>query len=104
MDAVTLVVAILAVYRITRFVTRDDGPWKACRKLREWAATDFDQDGSPENFWGALLSCPWCLNFWVACAAVLWLAFGPAWGWWLLVPWALAAGTGILARWNDGAE
>ncbi len=56
------VVDVLAVYRVTRFVTRDDFP--PMRTLREAAEKRLGDD------WAELLTCPWCMSIWLGFAFV----------------------------------
>lgn len=44
---------------------------------------------------GDLISCPWCIGFWISTAVVAWLVFLPAvW----LAPWALSATVGFISQ------
>lgn len=51
------VLAVLAVWRITHLLAREDGPWDRVARLRERAG---------DGFWGGLLDCFYCLSLWVA--------------------------------------
>lgn len=58
MEAVRLVVYLLAVYRLTRMIMQDeilDGP-------RNWVYGKVKPGGKIEY----LIGCPWCLSIWVA--------------------------------------
>lgn len=80
-DAVLFVVLALACYRVTRFVVQDTIAEPIFGRLRD--ALEFrwirkhTRPGSPEEFdaiesekfnskLAYLLSCPWCLGFWVS--------------------------------------
>jgi len=55
---------VLAVFRATRLLQRDDVP-----PLPAWRAKLMDRYGS--SVWSALLDCPWCLSVWVAAGLLL---------------------------------
>ena len=105
MDAVTLAIAALAVYRLARMVTLEPGPylWRTepygvFARLRAVLTTGLDERGEPTNFLGALLSCPLCLSVWIGAAVALLLWLWPP-SWWLLLPFALSgAATLALSR------
>lgn len=52
-----LVLAILAVWRITHLFYAEDGPWDMMLRLRKAAG---------DGFWGRLLDCFYCMSVWVA--------------------------------------
>lgn len=76
-DFYWLALGILAVWRVTHFVSKEDGPWDASVRLRRLAGM---------GFWGRLLDCFYCVSLWVSApfalfigenarhAALLWLA------------------------------
>lgn len=86
MAVVDLVVALLlalgAVARITRFLTSDTlaGP------LRAWIIARTHPDAPLAT----LISCPWCLSFWVALVVVP-VAYVGAGHAWYLIPAAVLA-------------
>lgn len=85
-----LLVDALAVYRLTRLVTRDSYPpaeWLRATVERRWG-------GSP---WSELAVCPWCLSAWVAVVVVAARLALPAW--WTPVALVLtySAVTGLLS-------
>jgi len=105
LGVVGLLVQVLAVYRLTRFVTRDS----LTAGLREWAmalhhaAATAREDG--QGRWplmltlhrgSELLLCSWCLSVWVAAACAVVAHFVPdLWAVVALVL-AVAAGAGLL--------
>ncbi len=103
MNALALALAALAVFRLARMIAREPGPYLfrseprgIFARLRRAVTVDYDQNGEPSNFLGALLSCPWCLSVWIGAAVTAWLLWGPSWGPWLLVPLALSGVAGLL--------
>ena len=78
MDVYWLIIAVLAVWRVTHLLQAEDGPWDIVVRLRRAVGS---------GFWGKLLDCFHCLSLWVAVPAAwllgsewkervfLWLAF-----------------------------
>lgn len=64
-----LLLAVLAVWRITHLLARENGPWDLVARLRRRAG---------DGFWGGLLDCFYCLSVWIALPFALWL--GEGWG------------------------
>lgn len=94
MEPTTLIVAILATWRITALLYYDYGPWDVFLKLRERAGVWIvDENGKPVTFWGKLFTCFWCLSLWVGlCVTPLAL-----WCWWILLPFALSGAAVLLS-------
>lgn len=81
----TFLIAALAVYRISRMLAVEEGPFKVFTTLREWP---------PHDSWVARgLECPLCVSFWVALPIALWCG---DWLWWP----ALSATTVLLWKWE----
>jgi hypothetical protein len=57
-----LAIAILACWRVTRLVTRENGPWHVIARLRTRAGA---------SVFGELMDCPYCTSVWVAMPATL---------------------------------
>lgn len=79
-----VLLATLAAYRITRLVTKDTIAEPVTERVRWWFERRWQRKhgpGSGED-WNSklayLLSCPWCLGFWVSgvTAVLLSLAYG----------------------------
>src|ERR1035438_2749206 len=56
MRAYSLVLGILAVWRVTHLLNGEDGPWEIFVRLRKLAGA---------GFWGELLDCFYCLSLWI---------------------------------------
>ena len=67
----TLILGILAVWRITHLLNAEDGPWDVLVRVRRAAGA---------GVLGSLLDCFYCLSLWIA------------------APFAAALGTGVLER------
>lgn len=102
---------VLAAYRITRFLVKDsligfgpDSGSSVSVRLDRWAYTE---DGADRSFLrgkvGDLLTCVWCLGFWVS--AIVYVAATVSLGEWNSVPlvwhgiaiFAVAGGQGFLS-------
>lgn len=106
-EALEFVVVVLAAYRITRFLVKDSligfGPDSASRISVRLDRFAYDSEGNGRSWWreyvGDLLTCTWCLGFWVSLAvACTWLRLMPwelgieGWG----VAWGVAGAQGYL--------
>lgn len=99
----------LAVYRVALLLTREDGPFKVLLRLRiRLGAYDYDADGEPKTELGKLFSCPYCLGFWLAIGATVFLYFVPLLtlnsAWLVVIALALAGAQTLLQRANDALE
>lgn len=91
-----IALAILAVYRVARMLSMEDGPLDAFAKLRERI------DPKQETWVGRGINCPLCVGFWVSFAASLVLL---PWSNWenLLLNWlGVAGGSVVLHKWIEG--
>lgn len=85
-----LIVAVLAVWRVTHLLNAEDGPFDLVVEIRRRAG---------DGFWGHLLDCFYCLSLWVALPAAF-LVRG-SWREWLLLWPGLSAGSILLERLTD---
>lgn len=111
MNALEYALVVLAAYRITRFFVKDSligfGPDSGSAvsvKLDKWAYND---DGTDRSFLrgkaGDLLTCIWCLGFWVS--LIVYVAAVVSLGEWNSLPlvwhgiivFAVAGGQGFLS-------
>lgn len=67
MGLVTVLLGVLAVWRLTHLLHAEDGPWHVFARVRRAAGG---------GFWGQLLDCFYCLSLWAALPAALLLATG----------------------------
>jgi hypothetical protein len=84
---VSLVIAVLAVWRATHLFWGEDGPWDVFVRLRRLAG---------DGFFGSLLDCFYCLSLWMA-APLAWL-LGHTWLERGLLVLALSGGAILLER------
>jgi hypothetical protein len=59
-----LMLSILAVWRITHLISKEDGPFNVVFTFRK-------QIG--QGFWGQLLDCFYCLSIWIAIPFGVWV-------------------------------
>jgi Protein of unknown function (DUF1360) len=57
-------IGVLATWRVSHLLSREDGPWALCARLRQ---------ATQDNFIGTLLSCPYCVSVWAALPVGWWL-------------------------------
>src|SRR5215472_1205282 len=77
---IRLVLAVLAIWRLTHLVAKEDGPWNVFRRLRRM-------------FPGQLLSCFYCLSVWIA-VPFIWFTGGSVPE--KLVSWWALSGAAVL--------
>ena len=82
-----LALGVLAVWRLTHFLSAEDGPWDLVVRLRRFAGS---------GLVGRLLDCFYCLSVWIAAPAAFWIGQGSKERW-LLWP-AISAGAILLER------
>jgi hypothetical protein len=83
-------VAVLATWRLSHLIAREDGPFDVVVRLRMRAG-----DGAL----GHLLDCPYCLSLWIAAPLALLVATSvPDW----FVAWlAISGGASLLERFGE---
>jgi hypothetical protein len=81
------VLSILATWRLTHLLSKEDGPWNMIYHIRKAAGA---------GFFGSLLDCFYCLSIWVALPFGIWLGNN----WWekILYWWALSGGACLLEQ------
>lgn len=87
----TLILA-LAVFRLYRLIAEDD----ILDRPRDWALDRLNEEQLTKL--DKLITCPWCLGFWLS--VVTWLAWlaAPDWTVGLSFPWALSAAVALIAK------
>ena len=81
------ILAVLATWRVTHLLAREDGPGDVLVRLRKWLGNGFA---------GKLMDCFYCLSFWVAAPLALVVNTKPLE---LLLVWlALSGGACLLER------
>lgn len=104
MDSVTVIVGVLATYRLTRFLLYDAGPLRLAERLRDRAGVGRYDENGKQRALADLFSCTWCMSVWVGAGIAVLLYFAPHVGPWLCTPFALSSGAGLLKEWIYGPE
>lgn len=78
------VLAVLATWRVTHLIAREDGPGDIIVRLRMKLGT---------SFWGSLMDCFYCLSIWVAAPFTLFVCSKPLD---LLLTWLALSGAACL--------
>lgn len=90
MEPLTFALSALAVYRLSRMISDEEGPFEAFTKLRGLAPTT--------NWIGRGLECIMCVSVWVALPAALYI--DPTWT--LPLTWlALSGVTVVIRKWEQ---
>lgn len=90
MALMTFTLAALAVYRLSRMLTDEEGPFMVFTKVRGLAR--------PDTWIGRGLECILCMSVWVALAAALYI--DPTWT--LPLTWlALSSVTVLIRKWEQ---
>jgi len=68
------VIFFLAVWRLSKIMTEEEGPGMVFTHLREFAGAEYD--GVPEQWdllsgYAKLLQCPYCISVWIALSIFL---------------------------------
>ncbi|MGJ7032027.1 DUF1360 domain-containing protein [Niabella hirudinis] len=82
--------SVLAVWRITHLVTKEDGPFDVVFLLRKKAGS---------RFWGKLMDCFYCTSIWVALP--FGYGLGTGWGERFLYWFAVSGAACLLDRATD---
>lgn len=105
-DPLRFILAILAIFRIARFLPLDDGPLYVFERMRllakERAETENDELGFWHNFYDAI-TCPYCQGLYIAflCIPVVFPTKKSKKSDILLLAFALAGGQTILQKWTE---
>ena len=85
-----LTLAVLATWRLSHLVAREDGPFDIVLRLRARAG---------DGMLGRLMDCPYCLSLWIAAPAALLLARRlPGLPEWCVAWLAISGGSSLLEK------
>ena len=90
--ALRLLLAALAVYRLARMISLEDGPLDIFVDFRTWVGVyDYSENGLPGSMAARLFSCPLCVGVWLAFPAMVMATF-PVGDSFIIVIWLAIAG------------
>jgi hypothetical protein len=94
-----LLIASLAVWRISSLLAREDGPWDIFVRFRLMIGFKYNKSSELEatNGFAKGLECVWCSSLWFAAIAALIMVHTSFYGW-LLYMLAISAGAIIVER------
>lgn len=95
MTVTSLAINILAVWRISSLLVREDGPYDLLARLRDTVGVRFDDASRPygANVVAAALTCVWCTSVWAGLLVALAQRRG------LVDALAYSAGAIVIERW-----
>ena len=99
-DPVDLFILMLATWRLTSLVVKEDGPWNLLARLRHLIGVRFDAASQPYglNVFSEGLTCMWCTSVWVGIVVSLGYLTFPEPTRLVAFPLALSAATLVLQR------
>ena len=104
-SVVSMLVLVLACWRLTSLIVQEDGPFRIFAKFRYWIGVR-QVEGSTTpygtNVVAEGLSCIWCCSVWVGVALVVAYVLDPALTVLASLPFALSAGAIIVERMLNG--
>lgn len=65
----SILLAVLACYRLTTLVVYDTGPFRVFKRFRAWLGTH--DNAFIREHGGELVHCPYCVGLWMAIVAAL---------------------------------
>lgn len=89
-DLLTLLILILATWRLSSLLVNEEGPFGMFLKLRLLIAPVTD-----------LLTCIWCFSIWLGLTFTLLYWYSPAVTFWIALPFALSAGAIAWDKWGN---
>lgn len=101
-----LLIAALAVYRLTYMLNAEAGPGDIFGRLRARVGVKYDQYSNPQgtNWISEGILCFYCLSVWIAFAVTVLVAIGIILNrldlaLWVLFPFAISGGAVFLKKW-----
>jgi len=104
-SVVSLLVLVLACWRLTSLLVQEEGPFKMFARFRRFVGVRY-VSGSPvpygTNVIAELISCIWCCSVWVGAGLSLAYIIEPELTVLAALPFALSAGAIIVGRILNG--
>jgi hypothetical protein len=96
----SIILAILATYRLALMLATEEGAFGVFVKIRE----RIDPTGKQETWLARGVNCPYCVGFWIALAFALLLVHQDATihrSEFILIWFAIAGGQVLLQKWSE---
>ena len=100
-SVVSMLVLILACWRLTSLLVQENGPFKIFAKFRHLIGVKIVKGSSTPygtNVVAEMMSCLWCCSMWVGATLIIAYVFDPALTVLASLPFALSAGAIIVER------
>lgn len=104
MAIISFITAILAVYRLSHLLPRDDGPFFIFKRIRSYFATKMMTENKEMGFWAMIDSganCAYCCGLYAAILVAALVAWGNFYGNLFVLILALAGGQTLLQELTD---
>lgn len=100
MKPVHLLLLILATWRLSHLLSKEDGPYDIATRIRYWAGVRYDKNSSeyPETELGKLVMCMYCNSVWIGMGLVALYALSPKLTLLLSAPFSLSGGSLLINR------
>lgn len=94
MSALELFAGILATWRVSSLIAREEGPWEVLTRLRYLLGERYNERSQPygTTMISKLAGCIWCNSIWVGLLVVLIYELSPTAYLWVTMPLSLSAG------------
>lgn len=104
-SVVSLLILVLACWRLTSLLVRESGPFKMFTRFRHLVGVRTVEGSSTSygmNIIAETLSCDWCCSVWIGTALTIAYAIEPSLTVMASLPFALSAGAIIVERILNG--
>jgi hypothetical protein len=93
MDILTIIILLLATWRVSSLLAKESGPWDIFEKVRTLLGVVWDVESKPEgtNMLSKMIVCIWCNSMWTGTVWILAYFISPL-VIWIALPFALSAG------------
>lgn len=99
MATLSLIMAILATYRLAHLLPEDDGPFFVFKRVRSYTATKMVAENDEMGFWAMVdeaINCPYCCGLYAAIFIGLLVAWNTFYGNLFILIFAIAGGQSLL--------
>lgn len=95
---ITLLSLLLANWRVSSFIAREEGPWNFMVKLRHMVGVRYNEQSEPygQNELATMLLCMWCNSFWIGLLSLALYIISEPLAFYVSLPFALSAGVILL--------